>query len=133
MAIFWALCTTLLLIYINIFLCDEDWPWANICCQSSSIFYVGCHHSAAWWAVTGPRAGSEPTKQNKTCKLNHTPPSSPYINNFFIVFFLRLTLSSDYSLSLINLNSLIMIAFSHCTFFTWGEKLLKIYCQKHMD
>ena len=31
--------------------CEEDWPWANICCQSSSTLYVGWHHRMAWWVV----------------------------------------------------------------------------------
>ena len=53
----------------SFFVCEEDWPWANICCQSSSFclrkivpkltampvflyfLYMGCHHSMAWWAV----------------------------------------------------------------------------------
>ena len=48
---------------------EEDWPWANICCQSSSFclrkivtevtpvpiflyfLYMRCHRSMAWWAV----------------------------------------------------------------------------------
>ena len=30
---------------------EEDWLWANIYCQSSSVLYVRCHHSMAWWAV----------------------------------------------------------------------------------
>ena len=62
-----------------LFVCfgEEDWPWANICCESSSfclrkmvseltsvpifpVFYVGCCHSMTWWAVSGQCPGSEP-------------------------------------------------------------------------
>ena len=30
---------------------EEDWPWANIYCQSSSALHMGRHLSMAWWAV----------------------------------------------------------------------------------
>ena len=75
--------------YVNLFVClfgEEDWPWANICwqsstfclrkivpeltsvpiflylCQSSFILYVRCHHSTAWWVVYRPTPGIQ------TCK-----------------------------------------------------------------
>ena len=40
---------------------EEDWPWANICCQSSSILHVGCYHSMAWRAVCRWHPGSKLT------------------------------------------------------------------------
>ena len=64
-------------LFFFLFFCEEDWPWANIQCQSSSfclrkivaeltscanlpLFYVGCHHSMAWWEVLGLHPESEP-------------------------------------------------------------------------
>ena len=41
------------------FFCEEDWPWATIY-ANLPLFYVGCHHSMAWWAVLGLHPGSEP-------------------------------------------------------------------------
>ena len=38
------------------FFCEEDCPWANIY-VNLALFYVGCHHSMAWWAVLGPGQG----------------------------------------------------------------------------
>ena len=48
---------------------EEDLPWANICCQSSSILYVGCCHSMA----TNTRVGrSVPRNQTCTAEAEHT-------------------------------------------------------------
>ena len=40
-----------------LFLLEEDCWWTNIC-ANRPLFYVGCHHSVAWWVVLGPRPGS---------------------------------------------------------------------------
>ena len=58
------------------FFSKEDWPWANVCCQSSflpeedchwantcanlPLSHVGCWYNMAWWAVLGPCLGSKP-------------------------------------------------------------------------
>ena len=44
---------------VSFFVCEEDCPWGNIC-ANLPLFYVGCHHSVAWWAVLGPCLGPEP-------------------------------------------------------------------------
>ena len=49
------ICETFIYLFIYLFIfnffAEEDLVWANICCQSSSILYVGCCHSMAWWMV----------------------------------------------------------------------------------
>ena len=54
---------------------EENWPWANICSQSSSSLYVGCRHSMAWWALLGLCLGSKP--------LNPEPQSRAREPNFY--------------------------------------------------
>ena len=67
-----SLTTSIFCIFIPVhisFLCvyEEDWPWANICCQSSSFCLRMIvaeltsvpSHSVAWWAILGPRPGSK--------------------------------------------------------------------------
>ena len=48
------------------FFLEEESPWANIYCQSSSTLYMGHCHSMAWWAVcrSAPRI--------QTCKPQAT-------------------------------------------------------------
>ena len=83
---------------------EEDSPWTNLCCQSSSFYvyfpkapqyivvysscrtfwlcYVGRCLSMAWWAVLGPCLASEPAKHwaaevehaNLTTGLQGWPP-----------------------------------------------------------
>ena len=86
---------------------EKDWPWANICCQSSSfclrkivahwanicaslpLFYMGCHHSMAWWAVLGLCPRSKPMNPGqlklsvKTYPLYHR--EAPRIIAYFAV------------------------------------------------
>ena len=63
---------------------EEDWPWANICCQSLSFFYEGCCHSMAWWAVLGPCLGSELANPRLQKKCTQTQPrhhqANPLVN-----------------------------------------------------
>ena len=50
----------LLVFFPSFFSCKEDCHWANVC-ANLPLFYVGCHHSMAWWVVLGPCLGSEPS------------------------------------------------------------------------
>ena len=79
---------------------EEVWPWANICCQSSSFFspkpqyvvaypscksfyffYVGCHHSMAWWALCRSmhriRTGEPQVANAEYMNLTTTPLDLP--------------------------------------------------------
>ena len=40
-----SLCLGVLCVCVCV--CEKDWSWANICCPSSSILYVGCCHTMA--------------------------------------------------------------------------------------
>ena len=78
--------------------CEEDWPWANICCQcssfclrkivddlhlcqSSSISHVGKCYSVAWWPVCKSTPGiwtCEPWATGAECmNLTTVPPGYP--------------------------------------------------------
>ena len=88
--------------FVCLFFGEEDWPRANICCQSSSFclrkivpelmcvpvflcfLYVGYCHSMAWWAVcrSAPRIHCRP----KAAEAEHTnlttmPPGWPLFGN----------------------------------------------------
>ena len=56
--------------YLFFFLGEESWPWANIHCQSSSILYVGCRHSMAWWALCRSAPGVR-THKPWAAKVEH--------------------------------------------------------------
>ena len=55
------------------FLCvcaEEDSPWANICCQSSSILYVSCHNMATdKWVVCVHAQEPNPGCQSGACEV----------------------------------------------------------------
>ena len=80
--------------YWSFFFSEEDCPWANFCyqsssfawgglllswhlCQSSSILYVGWHHSMAWWMVcrSVPGIWTREPLATKACKLDVTGPA----------------------------------------------------------
>ena len=46
--------------FVCVCVCEEDCHWANMC-ANLPLFYVGCHHSVAWWTVLGLCPGSELT------------------------------------------------------------------------
>ena len=71
------------------FLCEENWPWVNIC-ANLSLFYVGCHHSTAWRVMLGLHLGSElwiPGCQSGVSELNHRAIGlAPKIRIFILLF-----------------------------------------------
>ena len=75
---------------------EEDWPWANVCCQSSSIFYVGCCHCVAWkWCQVRNWDSNLWTTghQSRVSKLNHytTGSAPPLFSVSFLCLYNSLT------------------------------------------
>ena len=84
--------------YLFVVALEENWPWANICCQSSSVclrkivpkltpvpiflyFVCGNRHSMAWWRVCRSTLGIW-THRSQVTKAEHmnlttTPPGRP--------------------------------------------------------
>ena len=78
----------LLFIY---FLGEEDWPWANICCQSSPILHVGHCHSMICLAVSRSvpwiRTRKPWAAEAECVNLTTTPPGWPLFLYIFTSFF----------------------------------------------
>ena len=70
--------------YLFTFFGEEDWPWANICCQSSSTLYVRRPHNMAWGALCRSACGiwtHEPWAAKVECmNLTTMPPGGPLIH-----------------------------------------------------
>ena len=65
------------------FFAEEDLPWTNICCQSSSILYVGsCHSMAAdEWYRSAPGNQTQAATAEHT-ELNPRPQDWPLSEHF---------------------------------------------------
>ena len=73
---------------------EENWLWVNICCQSSSILYVGCLHSIACWVMcksssriqTHKPWAIEADHTNSTTTSLGLPPSLSHFVYFCLFF-----------------------------------------------
>ena len=106
---------------------EEDWSWANICCQS-------CHHSMTWWVVcrSTPGIWTHEPQATEAAHTNFTttPLGRPLLLFFniyiFSTYFTKFICSevNSYLLTMTSSGlSFVIFLFSH----SWPTTLVEIF------
>ena len=72
---------------------EEDWLWANICPNLPPLFYEGCHHIMAWWAVGRSTPGIQTCEPWATEAEGANPTTMPWAGP--LVAFLEIALFQE--------------------------------------